>query len=112
MSQQGSLGGGGAGGDLNSLTGNTGGAVGGDAAGNIDIVGTQGITIEGDSDNNQLTISGTTSNQSLTPYFVGPSGQAPYQTIQAAINDANKPAIVTGKHGVSDWLDVVPLMVN
>jgi hypothetical protein len=58
MSQAGvySGGGGGGGSDVQTLTGNSGGAVGPDGASNI-IVGDQGITVVGDPGTNTLTIS-------------------------------------------------------
>ena len=58
MSQSGTLKvGGSGGGDVNTLTGNTGGAVGPDGGGNINVVGTGSISVAGDAGDNTLTIS-------------------------------------------------------
>lgn len=89
MSQAGSnsSGGGGGGGPLNTLTGDSGAPVA-PVAGNInvlglgdlyDVVGTVGT----------LTITPTSGAFPVTPYVVGPIGQAGYQTVQSAINAAS-----------------------
>lgn len=63
MSQAGTYGmGGGGGGTLNTLTGNTGGAVGPDGGGNIDVVGAGGVTVTGNALTNTLTITAGVTN--------------------------------------------------
>ena len=73
------------GGALNTLTGNSGGPIG-PSAGNIDILGNNLFSVVGAA--NALTITPLSTAYPITPYVVGPSGQAGYQTIQSAINAA------------------------
>jgi len=75
--------------DLETLTGDTGGAVTSDAAGNINVVGGDTTTVSGNPGTNTLTINASTAGYPITPYVVGPSGQAGYTTIQAGLNAAN-----------------------
>src|SRR5438445_1056867 len=75
----------GTGGPITTLTGNTGGAIS-PVAGNINILGAGPIAISGAG--NTLTVKGSPSGFPVTPYVVGPVGQAGYQTIQTAINAA------------------------
>lgn len=75
----------GTGGPITTLTGNTGGAIS-PVAGNINILGSGPIAISGSG--NTLTVTGSASGFPVTPYVVGPVGQAGYQTIQTAINAA------------------------
>ncbi len=74
-------------GDLDALTGDSGGAIGPDGGGNINIVGNDLYTVDGTG--NTLTITETTGAYPITPFVVGPVGQAGYQTIQAAMDAAN-----------------------
>lgn len=75
------------GGDLETLTGDSGGAVVPDGAGNINIVGGDLFTVAGGV--NTLTITETTGAYPITPYVVGVAGEAGYTTIQAALDAAN-----------------------
>ena len=73
--------------DVDTLTGDTGGAVS-PAAGNINIVGGDGLTVAGAG--STLTINrDAAGGYPITPYVVGSSGEAGYTTIQAAITAAN-----------------------
>ena len=75
------------GGDIDSLTGDSGGPVG-SLAGNITLTGAGGITISGNPGTSTLTIDGTAvgSDYPISQYTVGPLGVAQYQTIQDAID--------------------------
>lgn len=73
-------------GPLNTLTGNSGGAIS-PSAGNINVIGSGTTTVAGSG--STLTISASASGYPITPYVVGPSGVAGYQTIQSAINAAH-----------------------
>jgi len=118
--------------DIETLTGNTGGAVGPDGAFNINIVGSAPYTVSGDpgthtltitddgtvatqydgdsgsavpalgilnilgagtvstsGSGNTITISSSASGYPITPYVVGPIGEAGYQTIQDGLDAAN-----------------------
>ena len=75
----------GTGGPITTLTGNTGGPIP-PTAGNINILGSGPITVSGSG--STLTITGSASGFPVTPFVVGPIGQAGYQTIQSAINAA------------------------
>lgn len=58
--------------------------------GNINVVGDGStITVAGNPGTSTLTISPSASGYPITPYVVGPVGQAGYQTIQSAIDAAN-----------------------
>lgn len=72
-----------------TLTGNTGGAVGPDGAGNINFPGATLYTVTGNPGTNTLTINPRVNAYPITPYVVGPVGAAGYQTIQSAITAAN-----------------------
>lgn len=118
---------------IETLTGNSGGAVPADAAGNIDVVGdgttanvvgnpgtntltisaTGAVPIQFDADSgsavpalgilnvlggdtvttvgsgNTITIDTATGGYPITPYVVGPVGEAGYQTVQAGLDAAN-----------------------
>lgn len=84
------LGGGGPG--VQTLTGNSGGMVP-PTAGNINVVGdnASGIDVVGNPGTSTLTIFNTLGpvRFPITPYVVGPVGEAGYQTIQAALDAAN-----------------------
>lgn len=72
--------------EVDTLTGDTGGPIA-PAAGNIDILGGDGITVAGTA--GTLTINrDSEGGYPITPYVVGAAGEAGYQTIQAAITDA------------------------
>jgi hypothetical protein len=73
---------------VETLTGNSGGAIS-PTAGNINVIGSGSISVAGAG--STLTISSSTAPNlyPITPYVVGPVGQAGYQTIQSAINAAN-----------------------
>jgi len=72
--------------DVDTLTGDTGGALS-PTAGNINILGGDGITVDGAG--STLTINRDAEGGfPITPYVVGPSGEAGYTTIQAAIDAA------------------------
>lgn len=73
---------------VETLTGNSGGAVSVDANRNINILGSDTTTVVGTPLNNTLTITTLAGGYPITPYVVGPLGQAGYQTIQSAINAA------------------------
>lgn len=72
-----------------TFTGNSGGAVSPDAANNINLLGTGTTTVVGNPGTNTLTITPSAAGYPITPYVVGPAGQAGYQTIQSAIDAAN-----------------------
>ena len=74
-------------GDLESLTGNSGGAIFPDGSSNINIVGNDLLTVTGSG--NTLTITETAGAFPITPFVVGPVGEAGYQTIQSALDAAN-----------------------
>lgn len=80
---------GGSSGDLQNLTGDSGGVVAPDAAGNIRILGSSLASFVGNSGSNSLTLTQSVSSYPLPTYLVGPAGQAGYQTIQSAINAVN-----------------------
>lgn len=93
MSQAGptsSSSGGGGLGAVDTLTGNTGGAVGPDGANNIDLFGIGGNITVGNAGANLIAID---NKYWLTPYVVDsnttPGSRASYSTIQSAINAAN-----------------------
>ena len=69
---------------LETLTGNTGGAVG-PTLGNINLIGNEQATFVGNPGTSTLTLTQTTAGFPITPFVVGPAGSAGYQTIQAAI---------------------------
>lgn len=72
--------------DVDTLTGDTGGAIS-PTGGNINILGGDGITVDGSG--STLTINrDAEGGYPITPYVVGPSGQAGYTTIQSAIDAA------------------------
>jgi hypothetical protein len=73
---------------LETITGNSGGAVPG-SANNVNLVGSNTTTVIGTPDTNTLTITPTSSGYPITPFVVGPVGQAGYQTIQSAVNAAH-----------------------
>ena len=73
-------------GDVETLTGDTGGAVGPDGAFNINVLGGSGISVAGNPGTNTLTIN---SEGGITPYFVCAGGGAPYTTIQSALDAAD-----------------------
>lgn len=73
-------------GAINTLTGNTGGAID-PIGGNINVVGAGTITTSGVT--GTLTIHASAGGFPITPFVVGPSGEAGYQTIQSAMNAAN-----------------------
>lgn len=82
--------GGGGGGSVNTLTGDTGGAVSPDGAGNINTLGQPDINVNGNASPNTLTWTDLTK---ITPYTVDNTKtagtQVAYSTIQSAINAAN-----------------------
>jgi len=72
-----------AGGDaIETLTGNTGGAIS-PVLGNVNILGNGQATFVGSG--NTLTLTQTAGGYPITPYVVGPVGKAGYQTIASAI---------------------------
>ena len=75
--------------DLETLTGNTGGAISSNAAGNINIVGTGPISVTGNPGTNTLTIDSSASGFPITPYVVGQTGESGYSTIQDGLDAAN-----------------------
>lgn len=74
--------------DLNTLTGDSGGAISPDGSANINILGGDTVKVVGDPGTNTLTITATGGGYPVTPYVVGPAGQAGYQTIQSALDAA------------------------
>lgn len=72
-------------GNVDTLTGDTGGAIS-PTAGNINIVGGDTVSVAGSG--STLTINASIGGYPISPFIVGPSGQAGYQTIQSAINAA------------------------
>jgi hypothetical protein len=78
---------GGSGSDVNSLTGDTGGAIS-PSSGNINILGGDGLTVAGSG--STLTINrDAEGGYPITPYVVGASGEAGYTTIQDGLDAAN-----------------------
>jgi hypothetical protein len=72
--------------DVDTLTGDTGGAIS-PTAGNINILGGDGLSVSGAG--STLTINRDAEGGfPITPYVVGPSGESGYQTVQAAIDAA------------------------
>lgn len=69
---------------VQTLTGDTGGAVS-PTAGNINILGEETVQVTGDPGTSTLTISASTGGFPITPFVVGPEGEAGYQTIQSAL---------------------------
>ena len=84
-------------GALSTLTGNTGGAIS-PTSGNINIFGANTITVSGSG--STLTINPSVSGYPITPYIVGPIGQAGYQTIQSAINAVESSSSGVGVVGI------------
>jgi hypothetical protein len=74
---------------IETLTGDTGGAVPPDASNNLNILGGDTTTVTGNPATNTLTIDASTSGYPITKYVVGPVGEAGYQTIQSALDAAN-----------------------
>ncbi len=72
--------------DVDTLTGDTGGAIS-PAAGNINIVGGDLVTVNGSG--STLTIDTNSNGYPITQYVVGAAGEAGYTTIQAALNAAD-----------------------
>lgn len=75
--------------NLETLTGNSGGAVSPDGTGTINVVGTDTTTVVGNPGTNTLTITPAAAGYPITPFVVGPAGSAGYQTVQAALDAAN-----------------------
>ena len=75
--------------DIETLTGDSGGAVGADGANNVNIIGGDTTTISGNPGTNTLTVDTSVSGYPITPFVVGVSGQAGYTTVQAALDAAN-----------------------
>ncbi len=71
---------------LNTLTGSSGGPIA-PVSSNINILGNSLGSFVGTA--GTLTYTPTASGYPVTPFVVGPSGQAGYQTIQSAVNAAN-----------------------
>lgn len=72
--------------DVDTLTGDTGGAIS-PTGGNINILGGDNLTVAGSG--STLTINLDSDAYPVTPFVVGSSGDAGYQTIQAALDAAN-----------------------
>ncbi len=72
--------------DLETLTGDTGGIIS-PTAQNIDILGGDLLTVDGAG--SSLTLNTTTGGYPITPFVVGPPGEAGYTTIQSALDAAN-----------------------
>lgn len=82
--------GGGGGGDLNTLTGDSGGAVSPDAGGNINVLGQPDINVNGNATPNTLTLTDLTKITSFTVDGSETAGtEVAYSTIQSAVNAAN-----------------------
>lgn len=75
--------------DIETLTGDSGGAVGADGANNVNIVGGDTTTISGNPGTNTLTVDTSSSGYPISPFVVGVSGEAGYTTIQSALDAAN-----------------------
>ncbi len=71
---------------VDTLTGDTGGAIS-PSGGNINILGGDNLTVAGSG--STLTINLDSDAYPITPYVVGPSGDAGYSTVQAALDAAN-----------------------
>lgn len=69
--------------DVDTLTGDTGGALS-PTGGNINIIGGDLVTVDGSG--STLTINATSGGYPITPYVVGSSGEAGYTTIQSALD--------------------------
>jgi hypothetical protein len=76
-------------GNVDFLTGDTGGAITPDAGQNINIKALYTNAVSGNLATHTLTITPTSSGYPTTPYVVGVAGKAGYLTIQSAINAAN-----------------------
>jgi hypothetical protein len=76
--------------EINTLTGDTGGAIS-PTASNINILG--GDTTQVDGSGSTLTINASASGYPITPYIVGPASSAGYTTIQSALDAANAAGI-------------------
>lgn len=72
--------------ELATLTGDTGGPLTPVGA-NINVLGGDGLTVNGSGDT--LTVNRDANGFPITPFVVGPTGQAGYSTIQAGVNAAN-----------------------
>jgi len=79
---------GGGGSNIQTITGNSGGAVP-PTANNITLNALYTNTVVGNPGTSTLTITPTSSGYPITPFVVGPVGQAGYQTIQSGLNAAN-----------------------
>lgn len=99
------------GGNLNTLSGGTGAVVHPNQSGNIIIRGTDGIQVASSPATNSLNISGTSSLEAITPFIVGKTN-APYTTIQSAIDAATEDSIVYIKEGQYNEDLVFPDSVN
>lgn len=71
---------------VNTLTGNSGGAVG-PTAGNINVIGSGSITIAGTPGTSTLTVSSSATSTTLSPYIVGATN-SDFTTISGAISAA------------------------
>jgi hypothetical protein len=76
-------------GPVQTLTGDSGGAVSPDAAHNINVKALYTNSVVGSPGTNTLTVTPSVRGYPITPYVVGPVNFAGYQTIQSAIDAAN-----------------------
>lgn len=79
--------------EIETLTGNSGGAVGPDGAANVNIVGSGTINVVGNPGTNTLTITDTGGGAAISKYIVDADGSGDYTTIQAALDAANTAAL-------------------
>lgn len=73
--------------DIETLSGDTGGAVGPDGAFNVNLLGGDTLTVDGNPGTNTLALNASVSGYPITPYVVGPDGG--YATIQDGLDAAN-----------------------
>lgn len=74
-------------GNVQTLTGNTGGPVG-PTGNNINVIAQYTNTVSGNPGTSTLTITPTSRGYPITPFVVGPATFAGYQTVQSAVNAA------------------------
>lgn len=75
--------------NLETLTGDAGGPVSPDGTSTINIVGGTLVTVTGNPGTSTLTIDASSGGFPITPYVVGPVGEAGYTTVQAGLDAAN-----------------------
>lgn len=92
--------------DIETITGNSGGAVGPDGAGNIDLVGAQATTVSGDAGTNTLTITVGPDGLSISE-VTGTSQAAEINTCYIANNVALVTITLPTSAAVGDVVEIV-----